>query len=79
MGYQLWIYLHLKKKQKANNVFYIARWFHPKELSGYFHARILSPIISIQGRKGDENYAIYTTIGRAGGQADGFAYVLEKL
>ena len=36
-------------------------------------------IISIQGRKGDENYAIYTTIGRAGGQADGFAYVLEKL
>ena len=37
------------------------------------------PTISIQGRKGDENYAIYTTIGRAGGQADGFAYVLEKL
>ena len=27
----------------------------------------------------DENYAIYTTISRAGGQADGFAHVLEKL
>ena len=50
-----------------------------KESPGCFHVRILSSIISIQGRKGDENYAIYTTIGRAGGQADGFAYVLEKL
>ena len=50
---------------------YIARWFQLKESPGYFHARILSPIISIQGRKGDENYAIYTTISRAGGQADG--------
>ena len=79
MGYQLWIYLHLKKKQKANNVFYIARWFQPKESPGYFHAWVLSRIISIQGREGDENYAIYTTIGRTGGQADGFAYVLEKL
>ena len=35
--------------------------------------------LSRQGKKGDENYAIYTTIGRAGGQADGFAHVLEKL
>ena len=58
---------------------YIARWFQLKESPGYFHARVLSRIISIQGRKGDENYAIYTTISRAGGQADGFAHVLEKL
>lgn len=58
---------------------YIARWFQLKESPGYFHARILSPIISIQGRKGDENYAIYTTIGRAGGQADGLAHIPEKL
>ena len=79
MGYQLWIYLHLKKKQKANNVFYIARWFQPKELPGYFHARILSPIISIQGRKGDENYAIYTTISCARRQANGLAHIPEKL
>ena len=50
-----------------------------KESPGCFHVRILSSIISIQGRKGDENYAIYITIGRAGGQADGFAHVLEKL
>ena len=50
-----------------------------RESPGYFHARILSPIIPIQGRKGDENYAIDTTISRAGGQADGFAHVLEKL
>ena len=57
----------------------MARWFHPKESSGYFHAQILSKTISIPGRKGDENYAIYTTISRAGGQADGFAHVLEKL
>ena len=35
--------------------------------------------MAIPRGKGDENYAIYTTIGRAGGQADGFAYVLEKL
>ena len=79
MGYQLWIYLHLKKKQKANNVFYIARWFQPKESPGYFHAWVLSRIISIQGRKGDENYAIYTTIGRAEGQADGLAHIPGKL
>ena len=50
-----------------------------KESPGYFHARILSPIISIQGRKGDENYAIYTTNSRAGGQADGLAHIPEKL
>lgn len=37
------------------------------------------PIISIQGRKGDENYAIYTTIGRAEGQADGLAHIPGKL
>ena len=37
------------------------------------------PIISIQGRKGDENYAIYTTISCAGGQADGLAHIPEKL
>ena len=53
---------------------YIARWFQLKESPGYFHAWVLSRIISIQGREGDENYA-----GRAGGQADGFAHVLEKL
>ena len=58
---------------------YIARWLQPKESPGYFHARILFPIISIQGRKGDENYAIYTTISRAGGQADGLAHIPEKL
>lgn len=58
---------------------YIARWFQLKESPGYFHARILSPIISIQGRKGDENYAIYTTIGRAEGQADGLAHIPGKL
>lgn len=40
---------------------------------------ILSPIISIQGRKGDENYAIYTTISCARGQADGLAHIPEKL
>ena len=63
-----------------NNFIYLHSQMVPKrESPGYFHARILSPIISIQGRKGDENYAIYTTIGRAGGQADGFAHVLEKL
>ena len=32
------------------------------------------PIISIQGRKGDENYAIYTTISCARGQADSSLY-----
>lgn len=58
---------------------YIARWFQLKKSPGYFHAWLLSSIISIQGREGDENYAIYTTISRAGGQADGFAHVLEKL
>lgn len=31
------------------------------------------------GRKGDENHAIYTTISRAGGQADGLVHILEKL
>ena len=36
-------------------------------------------IIPIQGRKGDENYAIYTTISCAGGQADGLAHIPEKL
>ena len=35
------------------------------------------PIISIQGRKGDENYAIYTTISCARGQADGLAHIPE--
>ena len=50
-----------------------------KESSGYFHAWVLSRIISIQGRKGDENYAIYTTIGRAEGQADGLAHIPGKL
>lgn len=50
-----------------------------KESPGYFHVRVLSSIISIQGRKGDENYAIYTTIGRAGGQADGLAHIPERL
>lgn len=58
---------------------YIARWFQLKKSPGYFHAWLLSSIISIQGRKGDENYAIYTTISCARGQADGFAHVLEKL
>ena len=57
----------------------MARWFHPKESSGYFHAQILSKTISIPGRKGDENYAIYTTISRAGSQADGLAHIPEKL
>ena len=37
------------------------------------------PTISIQGRKGDENYAIYTTISCARGQADGLAHIPEKL
>ena len=50
-----------------------------KESPGCFHVRILSSIISIQGRKGDENYAIYTTISCAGGQADGLALIPEKL
>ena len=50
-----------------------------KESPGCFHVRILSSIISIQGRKGDENYAIYITIGRADGQADGLAHIPEKL
>ena len=58
---------------------YIASWFQLKESPGYFHAWVLSRIISIQGKKGDENYAIYTTISRAGGQADGFAHIPEKL
>ena len=30
-------------------------------------------------RKGDENYAIYTTISCARGQADGLAHIPEKL
>ena len=50
-----------------------------KESPGCFHVRILSSIISIQGRKGDENYAIYTTISCARGQADGLAHIPEKL
>ena len=50
-----------------------------KESPGCFHVRILSSIISIQGRKEDENYAIYTTIGRAEGQADGLAHIPGKL
>ena len=29
--------------------------------------------------KGDENYAIYTTISCAGGQADGLVHIPEKL
>ena len=57
----------------------MARWFHPKESSGYFHAQILSKTISIPGRKGDEKYAIYTTISRAGNQANGFTDISEKL
>ena len=51
----------------------------PQGIAWLFSCLDIIPIISIQGKKGDENYAIYTTIGRAGGQADGFAYVLEKL
>ena len=35
--------------------------------------------ISIPGRKGDENHAIYTTISCARGQADGLAHISEKL
>lgn len=63
-----------------NNFIYLHSQMVPKrESPGYFHARILSPIISIQGRKGDENYAIYTTISCARGQADGLAHISEKL
>ncbi len=35
--------------------------------------------ISIPGRKGDENYAIYTTVSRAGSQANGLTHLPEKL
>lgn len=35
--------------------------------------------ISIPGRKGDENHAIYTTISCAGSQANGLAHISEKL
>jgi len=61
------------------NEIYIARWFHLKESSGYFHAQILSRTISIPGRKGDENHAIYTTVSRAGSQANGLTHLSEKL
>ena len=37
------------------------------------------PIISIQGRKEDENYAIYTTISCARDQAYGLVHISEKI
>ena len=51
----------------------------PQGIAWLFSCPDIIPIISIQGREGDENYAIYTTIGRAGGQADGLAHVPGKL
>ena len=39
----------------------------PQGIAWLFSCPDIIPIISIQGREGDENYAIYTTIGRAGG------------
>ena len=44
-----------------------------------FYARILSQTISIPGRKGDENHAIYTTVSCAGSQANGPTHLPEKL
>ena len=51
----------------------------PQGIAWLFSCPDIIPIISIQGRKGDENYAIYTTIGRAEGQADGLAHIPGKL
>ena len=51
----------------------------PQGIAWLFSCPDIIPNNTIQGRKGDENYAIYTTISCARGQADGFAHVLEKL
>lgn len=63
-----------------NNFIYLHSQMVPKRgITWLFSCPDIIPIISIQGRKGDENYAIYTTISRAGGQADGLVHIFEKL
>lgn len=52
----------------------------PKQgITWLFSCPDIFKIISILGRKGDENYDIYTTIGCVRGQADGLAHIPEKL
>ena len=63
-----------------NNFIYLHSQMVPTQgITWLFSCLDIIPIISIQGRKGDENYAIYTTIGRAEGQADGLAHIPGKL
>lgn len=52
----------------------------PKQgITWLFSCPDIFKIISILGRKGDENYDIYTTIGCVRGQADGLAHIPGKL
>ena len=63
-----------------NNFIYLHSQMVPTQgITWLFSCLDIIPIISIQGRKGDENYAIYTTISCEGGQADGLAHIPEKL
>lgn len=53
--------------------------FPIKRITWLFSCPDITNTISIPGRKGDENHVMYTTVSRAGSQANGLTHLHEKL